>query len=469
MQKITKLLSFCGLLFFSCLGFVQIAHAQITLNTTVGSTGYTGSNSLINNYITFVIDNSANTDPMLLDEVGQWTSSTQSGNTATLWYSSVSLSGAPPTTLSAPDWIMVASGTVPAITTTGVNTVLSGLNLLIPAGAVYRFALHMSGTCYYSGTNTTFCSPSVFTSGDVSLRVGNDQINGANIGYGGSANTPRWFTGSVTLISTTPCSGQPTAGTLNAPAQVCANTAFTLAASGMSYGNGIEYQWEESTDGGMTWTPIVGATATTYTVSGGITVRTEYRFVVTCSNGGDQDISSPTMVNIAPFFNCYCPATNQGSSQITNITISGTTMKHTTGTGPAPSYYTAYPDTVVATSTLVQGVSYPVSMTFDGSAIGSIWIDYNQDGVYDATEWVQTGTTGTSHSATITVPYTALAGPTGMRVRSRGSGNANGATDACTAMGGGETEDYIITIAAATACAGQPDPVTVTGPTSVCI
>src|SRR5690554_8086113 len=100
MQKITKLLSFCGLLFFSCLGFVQIAHAQITLNTTVGSTGYTGTNSLSNSTITFVIDNSANTDPMLLDEVGQWTSSTQSGNTATLWYSSTSLSGAPPSTSS---------------------------------------------------------------------------------------------------------------------------------------------------------------------------------------------------------------------------------------------------------------------------------------------------------------------------------------------------------------------------------
>jgi hypothetical protein len=125
MQKITKLLSFCGLLFFACLGLVQITQAQITLNTTVGSTGYTGSNNLTNNYITFVIDNSSNPDPMMLTDVGQWTNSSQSGNTATLWYSSVSLSGAPPTTLSAPDWIMVASGTVPAITTTGVNTVFT--------------------------------------------------------------------------------------------------------------------------------------------------------------------------------------------------------------------------------------------------------------------------------------------------------------------------------------------------------
>src|SRR5690606_38967044 len=273
----------------------------------------------------------------------------------------------------------------------------------------------------------------------------------------------------VEIIAAVPCAGMPNTASVTAPSSVCAGTSFTLMASGLSTGLDLEYQWEESTDGGMTWTPIVGATSAQYTVAGGITMPTEYRFVTTCLNGGDQSISAPEMVNLNPFYSCYCPATNLGGSQITNITIVGTTMNHTTGGGPSPYYYTAYPDTGVATATLVQGVSYPVSMTFDGSAIGSIWIDYNQDGVYDATEWVQTGTTGTSHSATITVPITALPGPTGMRVRSRGSGNANGATDACTAMGGGETEDYIITIAAATACAGQPDPVTVTGPTSVCI
>src|SRR5690606_29852199 len=112
--------------------------------------------------------------------------------------------------------------------------------------------------------------------------------------------------------------------------------------------------------------------------------------------------------------------------------------------------------------------SYPVSMTFDGSAIGSIWIDYNQDGVYDATEWVQTGTTGTSHSATITVLITALPGPTGMLVRSCGAGNPNGATDVCTAMGGGETEDYFIPIAAAVPCYGMTYTVSVCAPSIIC-
>ncbi|RYZ53739.1 MAG: T9SS type A sorting domain-containing protein, partial [Sphingobacteriales bacterium] len=135
---------------------------------------------------------------------------------------------------------------------------------------------------------------------------------------------------------------------------------------------------------------------------------------------------------------------------------------------PAPTYYTNYPATGGATATLVQGTSYPVTVTFDASSIGSIFIDYNQNGIYEASEWVQTGTTGAAHSATITVPITALTGLTGMRVRSRGAGNINGSGDACLAMGGGETENYLITIAALVPCAGQPDPVTITGPTAVC-
>lgn len=44
-----------------------------------------------------------------------------------------------------------------------------------------------------------------------------------------------------------------------------------------------------------------------------------------------------------------------------------------------------------------------------------------------------------------------------MRVRTRGTGNPNGATDACLAFGSGETEDYVVTIAPAVGCTGTPN------------
>ena len=56
---------------------------------------------------------------------------------------------------------------------------------------------------------------------------------------------------------------------------------------------------------------------------------------------------------------------------------------------------------------------------------------------------------------------TALTGNTGMRVRSRGNFNQNGPGDACTNMGSGETEDYVINILPAPDCA-NPTNITAT-------
>src|SRR5688572_20519684 len=99
----------------------------------------------------------------------------------------------------------------------------------------------------------------------------------------------------------------------------------------------------------------------------------------------------------------------------------------------------------------------------------SVWIDFNQNGSFEATEWTQIATTSTAGTAVvvpITIPNTAVLGQTGMRIRSRASGNANAATDACTTFGSGETEDYIVTIAPA--CATAVPTVTAGGATTFC-
>lgn len=92
-----KFLPFLKVSFLAVLmmGFVAL-NAQTTLNTTVGSTGYTGSNSAGTGLaITFVIENTTSS-PILLTEVGDWTSTADNNATFTLYYSSTSLSGAPP-------------------------------------------------------------------------------------------------------------------------------------------------------------------------------------------------------------------------------------------------------------------------------------------------------------------------------------------------------------------------------------
>jgi hypothetical protein len=272
----------------------------------------------------------------------------------------------------------------------------------------------------------------------------------------------------VTIVTALPCAGTPSATTISGPSAVCSGVSYTLNASGFSTGLGITYQWEKYDAVTSSWQPVVGASNPSYTVTGGQTTANNYRFITTCSNGGGTNTSNTLTVTMNPFYNCYCTATNQGGSQITNVTIVGTTFNNTSGTAPAPTYYNSFTPTGGATATLIQGTNYTMNTTFDASAISSVWIDYNQDGSYSATEWAQLGTTGTTGTATLAVPLTATLGQTGMRVRSRASGNQNGAGDACLAMGSGETEDYVITIGAAVNCTGTPVAGTASGPAGAC-
>ena len=105
----------------------------------------------------------------------------------------------------------------------------------------------------------------------------------------------------------------------------------------------------------------------------------------------------------------------------------------------------------------------------DGSAGYGVWIDYNQNNIFDASEKVS-GSTGTgflnmgpttSITQSITIPTSALTGTTRMRVRIVEDDNytgtngaailpCNASTSAADVMDWGETEDYTINITSAT-------------------
>lgn len=280
--------------------------AQITLNTTVGSTDYTGGNSCGTGsagscFITFAVQNPS-TSPIQITDIGQWTSTSNNGNTVDLYSSTTSLSGtvtgafsstAPPA-----GWSLAASGTISGITATGVNTVLSGLNIVVPGGTTIRFALVPSGTVSYSGTATVFPSPNTFSSNGVNLLVGNAQLAGGNVGVGG-VNNPRAFTGSVTFIPLTPCSGMPTAGVASASASsVCPSQNFTLSLNGSTLGAGITYQWESSSTSTGPWTAIPGGSSFSLTTSQ--LVDTYYRCVISCANSSLSATTNAVQVSTLP-------------------------------------------------------------------------------------------------------------------------------------------------------------------------
>lgn len=150
-----------------------------------------------------------------------------------------------------------------------------------------------------------------------------------------------------------------------------------------------------------------------------------------------------------------------GTDQITDVEIVGTTLVNTanTCTGTFANTLTVFPASGNTTATLTQGNTYAINITTTANNIISVWIDYDNNQVYDASEWVQvclTSVAGNVNSAALTIPFGAFTGSTGMRIRSRANGNNNGATDACTNFGSGEAEDYTVTIAAGSPCVAPP-------------
>ncbi|MDB5235146.1 MAG: hypothetical protein JWR44_2139, partial [Hymenobacter sp.] len=146
-----------------------------------------------------------------------------------------------------------------------------------------------------------------------------------------------------------------------------------------------------------------------------------------------------------------------GGNDVTAVSIGGTTLNATglTCTAAGGQSYTSYPATGANTGTLSSGTPYTLSVTLSGSSIVSVWIDYNRNFTFEASEWTQVATAspvGTPATVSIVIPTNAVQGQTGMRIRSRGVLNANGPGDACTNFGSGETKDFTITIGAPAAC-----------------
>ncbi|MDB5267743.1 MAG: hypothetical protein JWP58_783 [Hymenobacter sp.] len=209
--------------------------------------------------------------------------------------------------------------------------------------------------------------------------------------------------------------------------------------------------------------PLVSAnqSAQSYTPTVALAANTLYYYQVVPrnANGAATGCSVNSFTTTSTFVYCnsglgdYC-----GTADVVNVTVAGTGLNNSgvTCNSSNGSAYTSFPATGTATGTLQRGISYQLSVTTAAAGIISVWVDFNQNGTFEASEWTQVATAsvaGQPATATILVPATAVLGQTGLRIRSRSTGNTNGSGDACTLFGSGETEDYIVTIGAAPACA----------------
>lgn len=264
-------------------------------------------------------------------------------------------------------------------------------------------------------------------------------------------------------VAANACSGTVSAGTASGPATVCATNSFVLTTNGASLpAVGISGNWQSAPSPSGPWTDIIGANSTTYNVAGGITSATSFRYWMECSSNNSSDTSNIVTIGLNPPNQCYCtpPApTNSGLYWINSVSTTGATSNFSNlNTGASTSGYTDYSSTYEVITSPTSSFTLTVENQNGASPGITVWIDWDQNGVFDASEQIYTTTTGTSsalntYTIPVQVPASALSGSTKMRIRNYGSSGTN----PCNQTSYGEVEDYKVTIQSLPPCTGAPN------------
>lgn len=319
-----------------------------------------------------------------------------------------------------------------------------------------------------SGTATfNFTVPPTASAGIHRMRVRLVYNGGANIDPCNLATYGETEDYNVSVISLTPCSGTPNAGAIDETDTfyVCSGVPFSLLDTGFTVAGNMSYQWQmRSPAGSGNWTNIAGGVNSLLSMANGITSSADFRFYVSCSNSNQGDTSAMVTALLNPANECYCiPTTTGGSSYyISGFTTTGGTINiNNSPTGGSPTGYTDYhlTDSVVAMlGTTINFTALGSSGTF-GHAI---WVDWNEDGVFQPSE--QEVSSNSYQSSPITgsfaLPYNVSPGRKRMRVVL--TYVPSNPSDPCNNTSDGEYEDYTLVALPLPDCSAENFPSGVT-------
>lgn len=262
----------------------------------------------------------------------------------------------------------------------------------------------------------------------------------------------------ITQGEVSPCTGTPAPGnTLSSVTSVCPGTNFNLSLQNIPQGSGITFQWQQLNTDTQTWVNITDANFPSLVTSQ--TAATSYRCKVSCN--GDDGFSTPILVGVNDFLQCYCPGvvSNAGDTDIGNVTFAGINNGNPLPTLNNPNANGQFSDftSTVPPGLVIVGQTYPISISqitsggFFFGAFANVFIDYNRNGIFEENERVlaigPTSQDSPVINGNITIPVTAQAGLTRMRVMLIEGANANSLP--CTSFTFGEIEDYFVEIVGA--------------------
>ena len=259
----------------------------------------------------------------------------------------------------------------------------------------------------------------------------------------------------ITVSSSLFCSGNPNPGnTLASSTLACYGSTVNFSLQNQTPGVGVVYQWHNDTGS------VVGSGPYYSQV---MTAADHIYCVVKCAFGSVLVASNTVFVNIDTSSACFCiPNTQFGTSSGNNAWISDVefgSISNTSSFPVAPPYYTNYPPTAGTSANLSALNAYPLEVTLTGGhSQAGAWFDWDQNGVFDSSEYIFLGSNASSTSPVtfsqlISIPMNAPAGLIRMRIRSQKDIFPINANSACSLLEFGESEDYTIAIDAIALCA----------------
>ncbi|EDO25718.1 predicted protein, partial [Nematostella vectensis] len=215
----------------------------------------------------------------------------------------------------------------------------------------------------------------------------------------------------------------------------------------------VNLTWSASTDnvavtGYQVFNGATLVTTTTnlnYTVTG-LTAATAYTFSVKAKDAANNVSAASNTVNITTLANAisYCASkgNNVNYEYIDNVAIGG--ISNVTGANSGYGDFTAQIGNLTyGNNTIIVSAGFASSSYTE---YWKVWIDFNKNGTFESTEEVVSGSSSSAGnlSYTFSVPSSALAGTTRMRVAMKW----NGAPTSCETFSYGEVEDYTVNIGA---------------------
>ncbi len=334
---------------------------------------------------------------------------------------------------------------------TGLQTVYSAATTSVPAiasGGWMKITLQTPFLFTSSSNFVIEVSQSGYTGGTTIAQasVANGRIYGPLASATGTAGAGLANFG-FDVIPATPCAGKPAKPVVSGPSTVCSGVTFNLSFAPTYPFSAITYQWQASPDS-LTWTNVYNFAQ--YSTSQ--TAKTYYRLIVGCTNSGLYDTSLVKKVVMDNYENCYCtPGFTNNCSTISNIKdfilngINGTMIKDLATGCSSPAVRFVNPTPFVE---LLKGGMATGSINSDYTSYGQfakIWIDFNKDGSFDATNFEQVAVISSAQNSPFSffVPNGIDTGLYRMRVRT--VYNISTFT-ACDVQSYGETHDYMVRI-----------------------